>query len=145
MAAWAVTVMQQKQPGATSCVRQARLAGPSLPLSARSSPWAPSAAYSDLPATAASLSHRRSRNGAPDQDPGDSDRPEQLLAGFRVSRAKYVHEEMCPEASEFLDVPFGDVARAFGAHGERVTSPEQFIPALRRAEESANRRSWTLS
>jgi len=33
-------------------------------------------------------------------------------------------------------LPFGDVARAFGAHGERVTTPEQFIPALRRAEES---------
>ena len=43
---------------------------------------------------------------------------------------------MCPEASEFLDVPFGDVARAFGAYGERVTTPEEFIPALRRAEES---------
>jgi len=27
-------------------------------------------------------------------------------------------------------------ARAFGAFGERVTTPEQFIPALRRAEES---------
>jgi acetolactate synthase-1/2/3 large subunit len=55
---------------------------------------------------------------------------------FEYHVQKYVHEEMCPEASEFLDVPFGDVARAFGAHGERVTSPEQFIPALRRAEES---------
>jgi len=37
---------------------------------------------------------------------------------------------------EFLDVQFADVARAFGAHGERVTSADQFIPALRRAEES---------
>jgi acetolactate synthase-1/2/3 large subunit len=55
---------------------------------------------------------------------------------FEYHVQKYVHEEMCPEASEFLDVPFGDVARAFGAHGERVTSPEQFIPALRKAEES---------
>jgi len=55
---------------------------------------------------------------------------------FEYHVQKYVHEEMCPEASEFLDVPFGDVARAFGAHGERVTTPEQFIPALRKAEES---------
>jgi acetolactate synthase-1/2/3 large subunit len=55
---------------------------------------------------------------------------------FEYHVQKYVHEEICPEASEFLDVNFADVARAFGAHGERVTSPEQFIPALRRAEES---------
>jgi acetolactate synthase I/II/III large subunit len=55
---------------------------------------------------------------------------------FEYHVQKYVHEEMCPEASEFLDVNFADVARAFGAHGERVTTPEQFIPALRRAEES---------
>ena len=55
---------------------------------------------------------------------------------FEYHVQKYVHEEMCPEASEFLDVPFADVARAFGAYGERVTTPEQFIPALRRAEES---------
>ena len=55
---------------------------------------------------------------------------------FEYHVQKYVHEEMCPEASEFLDVPFADVARAFGAHGERVTSADQFLPALRRAEES---------
>jgi acetolactate synthase I/II/III large subunit len=55
---------------------------------------------------------------------------------FEYHVQKYVHEELCPEASEFLDVQFADVARAFGAHGERVTSADQFIPALRRAEES---------
>jgi acetolactate synthase-1/2/3 large subunit len=55
---------------------------------------------------------------------------------FEYHVQKYVHEEMCPEASEFLDVPFADVARAFGGYGERVTTPEQLIPALRRAEES---------
>jgi len=55
---------------------------------------------------------------------------------FEYHVQKYVHTEMCPQASEFLDVPFGDVAKAFGAHGERVTSADQFIPALRRAEES---------
>jgi acetolactate synthase-1/2/3 large subunit len=55
---------------------------------------------------------------------------------FEYHVQKYVHEEMCPEASEFLDVQFADVARAFGAHGERVTCSDQFIPALRRAEES---------
>jgi acetolactate synthase I/II/III large subunit len=55
---------------------------------------------------------------------------------FEYHVQKYVHEEMCPEASEFLDVQFADVAKAFGAHGERVTSADQFIPALRRAEES---------
>jgi acetolactate synthase I/II/III large subunit len=43
---------------------------------------------------------------------------------------------MCPEASEFLDVSYSDVARAYGCHGERVAAPEQFIPALRRAEDS---------
>jgi acetolactate synthase-1/2/3 large subunit len=55
---------------------------------------------------------------------------------FEYHVQKYVHEEICPEASEFLDVNFADVARAFGAHGERVTSAAEFIPALRRAEES---------
>jgi acetolactate synthase-1/2/3 large subunit len=55
---------------------------------------------------------------------------------FEYHVQKYVHEEICAEASEFLDVKFGEVARAFGAHGERVTSADQFIPALRRAEES---------
>jgi acetolactate synthase-1/2/3 large subunit len=55
---------------------------------------------------------------------------------FEYHVQKYVNEEMCPEASEFLDVQFADVARAFGAHGERVTSADQFLPALRRAEES---------
>ena len=55
---------------------------------------------------------------------------------FEYHVQKYVHEEMCPEASEFIDVPFADVARAFGGFGERVTSADQFIPALRRAEES---------
>jgi acetolactate synthase-1/2/3 large subunit len=55
---------------------------------------------------------------------------------FEYHVQKYVHEEMCPEASEFLDVPFADVARAFGAYGERVTATDRFIPALRRAEES---------
>ena len=34
---------------------------------------------------------------------------------FEYHVQKYVHEEMCPEASEFLDVQFADVARAFGA------------------------------
>jgi acetolactate synthase I/II/III large subunit len=55
---------------------------------------------------------------------------------FEYHVQKYVHEEMCPEASEFIDVPFADIARAFGGFGERVTSAEQFIPALRRAEQS---------
>lgn len=55
---------------------------------------------------------------------------------FEYHVQKYVHKEMCPEASEFLDVPFADLARAFGGFGERVTSGEQLIPALRRAEES---------
>ena len=55
---------------------------------------------------------------------------------FEYHVQKYVHQEMCAEASEFLDVNFADVAKAFGAYGERVTSADQFIPALRRAEES---------
>lgn len=55
---------------------------------------------------------------------------------FEYHVQKYVHKEMCAEASEFIDVPYADVARAFGAHGERVTSADQFIPALKRAEES---------
>jgi len=45
MAAWAVTVMATEAAGRTSCVRQARFGWASLPLSARSSPWAPSARF----------------------------------------------------------------------------------------------------
>src|SRR5258708_26207771 len=44
---------------------------------------------------------------------------------FEYHVQRYVHEERCPEASEFLDVPFVYVPRAFPAHGARVTSPEQ--------------------
>ncbi|MEE8074881.1 MAG: thiamine pyrophosphate-dependent enzyme, partial [Candidatus Binatia bacterium] len=49
---------------------------------------------------------------------------------------KFIHKEMCPEASEFLDINYAEVAKAFGAYGERVTSPDALKPALRRAEES---------
>ena len=42
-----------------------------------------------------------------------------------------------PEETDFLDIDFGAVATAFGAHGETVRDPEQVKPALARAEESA--------
>jgi acetolactate synthase-1/2/3 large subunit len=55
---------------------------------------------------------------------------------FEYHVQKWIYKEMCPEASEYLDVRFGDVAQAFGGYGERVASVDQLIPALRRAEES---------
>jgi len=137
MAAWAVTVLQQKHPG-RNILRAAGSLG-----------WAFPAAFG---AKLAVGDKRRvfglTGDGGIGYHIADLETALRLKTpviqivlnnsslAFEYHVQKYVHEEMCPEASEFLDVPFGDVARAFGAHGERVTSPEQFIPALRRAEES---------
>jgi acetolactate synthase-1/2/3 large subunit len=137
MAAWAVTVLQQKQPG-RNILRAAGSLG-----------WAFPAAFG---AKLAVGDKRRvfglTGDGGIGYHIADLETALRLKTpviqivlnncslAFEYHVQKYVHEEMCPEASEFLDVPFGDVARAFGAHGERVTSPEQFITALRRAEES---------
>lgn len=56
--------------------------------------------------------------------------------GFEYHVQKHLHKELCPEASDFLDTDYAAVARAFGAHGERVETAEELLPALRRAEES---------
>ena len=137
MAAWAVTVLQQKQAGRNTL----RAAG--------SLGWAFPAAFG---AKLASGAKRRIFGLTGDGGLGyhlpDLETALRLKLpvvqivmnncslAFEYHVQKYVHKEMCPEASEFLDVPFGDVARAFGAHGERVTRADQFLPALRRAEES---------
>src|SRR5258706_5243697 len=137
MAAWAVTVLQQKQAG-RNILRAAGSLG-----------WAFPAAFG---AKLAVGNKRRVfgltgdggigyhiahlETALPIKTPVIQIVLNNASLAFEYHVQKYVHEEMCPEASEFLDVPFGDVARAFGAHGERVTSPEQFIPALRKAEES---------
>ena len=55
---------------------------------------------------------------------------------FEYHVQKYIHKELCPEVSDFLDIDFAAVARAFGAHGERVSEPDALAPALRRAEAS---------
>ena len=137
MAAWAVTVLQQKQ------------AGRNLLRAAGSLGWAFPAAFG---AKLAVGDKRRvfglTGDGGLGYHIADLETALRLKIpvtqivlnncslAFEYHVQKYVNKEMCPEASEFLDVPFADVARAFGAHGERVTTPEQFIPALRRAEES---------
>jgi acetolactate synthase I/II/III large subunit len=137
MAAWAVTVLQQKQAG-RNILRAAGSLG-----------WAFPAAFGVKLAVG---NKRRvfglTGDGGLGYHIGDLETALRIKTpaiqivlnnaslAFEYHVQKYVHEEMCPEASEFLDVPFGDVARAFGAYGERVTSPDQFIPALRKAEES---------
>jgi acetolactate synthase-1/2/3 large subunit len=55
---------------------------------------------------------------------------------FEYHVQKWVVGEMCPEASEFRDTDYAAIARAFGAHGERVTAPDEIAPALRRAADS---------
>ncbi len=35
--------------------------------------------------------------------------------------------------SDLLDINFADVAKSFGAHGERVRKPDEIAPALRQA------------
>jgi acetolactate synthase I/II/III large subunit len=137
MAAWAVTVLQQKQPGRNTL----RAAG--------SLGWAfPAAFGAKLAAGTKRRVYGLTGDGGLGYHLPDLETALRLKLpvvqivmnncslAFEYHVQKYVHKEMCPEASEFLDVPFGDVARAFGAHGERVTSADQFIPALRRAEES---------
>jgi acetolactate synthase I/II/III large subunit len=137
MAAWAVTVLQQKKPGRNTL----RAAG--------SLGWAfPAAFGAKLAAGAKRRVFGLTGDGGAGYHLPDIETALRLKLpvvqiimnnsslAFEYHVQKYVHKEMCPEASEFLDVPFGDVARAFGAHGERVTSADQFIPALRRAEES---------
>lgn len=137
MAAWASTVLQQKKPG-RNVLRAAGSLG-----------WAFAAAFG---AKLAVGNKRRvfglTGDGGVGYHIADLETALRIKTpviqivlnnaslAFEYHVQKYVHEEMCSEASEFLDVPFGDVARAFGAHGERVTTPEQFIPALRKAEES---------
>lgn len=137
MAAWAVTVLQQKQPGRNTL----RAAG--------SLGWAFPATFG---AKLAAGSGRRvfglTGDGGIGYHLADLETALRLKIpaivivmnncslAFEYHVQKYVHQEMCPEASEFLDVQFADVARAFGAYGERVTAAAQFIPALRRAEES---------
>ena len=137
MAAWAVTMLQQEQPGRNTL----RAAG--------SLGWAFPATFG---AKLAVGNKRRviglTGDGGIGYHLADFETALRLKIpaiqivmnncslAFEYHVQKYVHGEMCPEASEFLDVPFADIARAFGGYGERVTSPEQFIPALRRAEES---------
>ena len=137
MAAWAVTVLQQKKAGRNTL----RAAG--------SLGWAFPAAFGAKLAVGGS---RRvfglTGDGGIGYHLADFETALRLKLpviqivlnncslAFEYHVQKYVHEEMCPEASEFIDVHFADVARAFGGFGERVTSAEQFIPALRRAEES---------
>jgi acetolactate synthase-1/2/3 large subunit len=137
MAAWAVTTLQQKQPG-RNILRAAGSLG-----------WAFPAAFG---AKLAAGDKRRvfglTGDGGIGYHLADFETALRIKIpvtqivmnncslAFEYHVQKYVHGELCPEASEFLDVPFADVARAFGGHGERVVTPEQFIPALRRAEES---------
>jgi len=137
MAAWAVTLLQQKKPG-RNILRAAGSLG-----------WAfPGAFGAKLAAGAKRRVFGLNGDGGIGYHISELETALRLKIpvvqivlnncslAFEYHVQKYVHGEMCPEASEFLDVPFADVARAFGAHGERVTSPEQFLPALRRAEES---------
>lgn len=137
MAAWAVTVLQQKIAGRNT-IRAAGSLG-----------WAFPAAYGAKLAVGAK---RRvlglTGDGGIGYHLADFETALRLKIpvtqivmnncslAFEYHVQKYVHGEMCPEASEFLDIPFADVARAFGGHGERVTTADQFIPALHRAEES---------
>ena len=55
---------------------------------------------------------------------------------FEYHVQKYLHDFMTPEASEFIDVDHAAVARAYGAHGERVTDADEIGPAILRAFDS---------
>ncbi len=137
MAAWAVTVLQQKQAGRNTL----RAAG--------SLGWAFPATFG---AALAVEGRRRvfglTGDGGAGYHLADFETAMRLkipavqivlnnsTLAFEYHVQKYVIKEMCLEASEYVDQPFAEIARAFGGYGERVTSADQFLPALRRAEES---------
>ena len=58
--------------------------------------------------------------------------------GFSYDVQRYLHSqsERLPDATDFLDLDFAAIARAFGAHGDTVVEPGELVPALRRAEDS---------
>ena len=55
---------------------------------------------------------------------------------YDVQRYLHPQSERLPDATDFLDLDFAAIARAFGAHGETVAEPGELTPALRRAEEA---------
>jgi len=55
---------------------------------------------------------------------------------FEYHVQKHLHQESCTAITDFIDIDYGAVARAFGCYGERVFDADELLPALRRAEES---------
>lgn len=56
--------------------------------------------------------------------------------GFTYNQLNIGYKESMPEVTDFLDVDYGAVARAFGAYGEKVRSAGDIEGALRRALDS---------
>ena len=56
--------------------------------------------------------------------------------GFTANTLKYNYKDPLPEVTDYLDIDYGAVARAFGAYGERVRSSKDLEGALRKALDS---------
>ncbi|MDP7667827.1 MAG: thiamine pyrophosphate-binding protein [Rhodospirillales bacterium] len=58
--------------------------------------------------------------------------------GFSYDVQRYLHDQSdrLPDATDFLDLDFAAIARAFGAFGERVTDIADLGPALERAQDA---------
>ena len=137
MAVWAATLLDQKQPG-----RNALRAAGSLG-------WAfPAAFGAKLAVGAGRRVFGLTGDGGIGYHLADLESALRLgtpvvqmvmnnsALAFEYHVQKHVHGEMCPALTDFVDIDYAAVARAFGCHGERVTDAGELIPALRRAEES---------
>jgi acetolactate synthase-1/2/3 large subunit len=53
---------------------------------------------------------------------------------FEYHEQKYNHDNhVIPYVNDFLDVDYSMVARAFGAHGQRITDPRELPDRMREA------------
>lgn len=58
------------------------------------------------------------------------------MLAFEYHLQKFIYKEVIPEVNDFLDIDYGAVGKAFGAHGEKVRKAEDVEGALRRALDS---------
>jgi acetolactate synthase-1/2/3 large subunit len=57
---------------------------------------------------------------------------------FEYHDQKYLHGKVVPEVNDFIDVDYGRVASAFGAHGLRIEKAQELNDAIREAMETDN-------
>lgn len=56
--------------------------------------------------------------------------------GFEYHLQKLLYKDVVPEVNDYLDIDYGSVAKAFGAHGDKVRDPDGVERALRKGLDS---------